>query len=113
MGFLYLLIRPKFEKVWKFDYLVIFARINFREFVLAKNSGIYFRKIAKNSRNSRKLLLLRDSFIAFRYFIRFYNDCKLGIRTKKLGISTFTCIFNVYFMLNLLSFRLLTLAHNY
>ena len=42
--------------VWKFGYLVSFARTNFREFVLAKNfAGINFCEIAQNS---RKLLLL-------------------------------------------------------
>ena len=45
------------KKVWKFGYLVFFARINFREFVLAKNfAGINFRKISQNLRNLRKLL---------------------------------------------------------
>ena len=37
MVFLHLLPRHKFEKAWKFGCLVFFARINFREFVLAKN----------------------------------------------------------------------------
>ena len=46
------------KKVWKFGYLVFFARINFREFVLAKNfAGINIRKMTKNLRNLRKLLL--------------------------------------------------------
>ena len=46
------------KKVWKFGYLVFFARINFREFVLAKNlTEINIRKITNNLRNLRKLLL--------------------------------------------------------
>ena len=45
------------KKVWKFDYLVFFARNNFWEIVLAKNiAGINFREIVQNSGNSRKLL---------------------------------------------------------
>ena len=41
------------EKVWKFGLLVFFARVNFREFVLAKSlTGINFRKITKILQNS-------------------------------------------------------------
>ena len=44
MVFLYLLLR------YKFGYLVFFAKINFREFALAKTfGGINFREIAQNS----------------------------------------------------------------
>ena len=53
--FSFLVIRLK--KVWKFDYLVFFKTINFREFVLAKNfAGINFREVAQNS---RKLILAK------------------------------------------------------
>ena len=50
MVFLHVLLRHKFEKIWKFGHLVFFARINFRKFVLAKVfSGINFCEIAEKS----------------------------------------------------------------
>ena len=54
------LLRDKFEKSLKFVYLGIFTTIDFCEFVLAKYlSRINLHKIFQNSRNWRKLLLLR------------------------------------------------------
>ena len=51
MVFLYVLLHHKFQKIWKFGHLVFFARINFREFVLAKIfTGINFCEIVENSR---------------------------------------------------------------
>ena len=53
MVFLHLLIRPNFGKslkIWPFS---VFARVDFREFVLAKSlTGINFRKITKILQNS-------------------------------------------------------------
>ena len=60
MVFLYLLLRHKYEKsleIWLFS---VGARINFREFVLAKNfAGINFHDIAQHS---RKLLPVKITF---------------------------------------------------
>ena len=73
-----------FKRVWKFDYLFFFARISFREYVLAKNSAkISFCKITQNLRNSQKLLLLR-------YFI--VNKMKFCLKELWNCILHITCM---------------------
>ena len=65
-GFLYLLLRHNFKKFGNVAIFLLFPRINFREFVLAKYfAGINFSEIAQKSLNSRKLLLLRYLHVVF------------------------------------------------
>ena len=56
MVFLHFLFCHKFEKIWKFVYLVFLLIVNFRKFVLAKSfAGIYYSELTQYSQNLRKL----------------------------------------------------------